>query len=154
LTANVTRYLPILIPESKTYDRIGFRTAGSFSGTGIARIGIYNNLNGRPDTVLLDAGTVSHTAADTNYEITISQTLGAGFYWLAFNVTTQAATESINGTIANSATFGHMYNSSSLNFGSPAIGFHESVNATSGFSTAVTLTGSSSDFAIVGIRAV
>ena len=60
------------------------QTRGTFIGTATVRLGIYNNTNGQPSTLILDAGTVTPTAANTVYEITISQTLSAGFYWLAF----------------------------------------------------------------------
>jgi hypothetical protein len=77
-------YTPIYIPETTTIDRLAIRTVASFSGSSTVRLGIYNNTNGLPSTVLLDGGTVSATAANTIYEITISQSLNAGFYWLAF----------------------------------------------------------------------
>ena len=41
---------------------------------------------------MLDAGTVATTAAITVYQITISQSLSPGTYWLAFNMQTAAAT--------------------------------------------------------------
>jgi hypothetical protein len=80
-----TYYTPIYIDQSTSFDRISFSTAGTFSGTATVRLGIYNDTNGLPSTLILDAGTVSTTAASTIYEITISQTLSnAGFYWLAW----------------------------------------------------------------------
>jgi hypothetical protein len=83
-TNNQTVYTPIYIPESTLFNRIGMLTRTTFSGTATVRLGIYNNTDGKPSTLVLDAGTVSPTAASTAYEITISQTLSAGFYWLAF----------------------------------------------------------------------
>ena len=84
-TANRTVYTPIYIPVTQTLDRIAISTGTLFSGTGTVRLGIYNSTNGLPSTVVLDAGTVTPTAASTAYEITISQSLTPGFYWLAFN---------------------------------------------------------------------
>jgi len=77
-------YTPIYIDQSTTVDRIAVRTASTFSGTATLRLGIYNydSATGRPSTVLLDAGTVSATAASTNYQITISQSLSTGFYFV------------------------------------------------------------------------
>jgi hypothetical protein len=81
---NSTLYTPIYIPESTTFDRIAIQTRATFLGSSTVRLGIYNSTNGVPSTLILDAGTVSPTAASTAYEITISQTLASGFYWLAF----------------------------------------------------------------------
>ena len=87
-----TTYLPVYIPQSVTIDRIAVRTASSFSGTAVVRLGVYNASGGVPTTVVFDAGTVSATASSTNYEITISQTLSAGWYFLAANTQTAAST--------------------------------------------------------------
>lgn len=84
--ANRTYYTPFVVDETKTFDRIAMRTQSPFySGTGSFRLGIYNDSDNAPSTVNLDAGTVSTTAGNTLYEITISHTLTAGYYWLAFN---------------------------------------------------------------------
>jgi hypothetical protein len=60
-----------------------------------------NNTNGNPSTVAFDAGTVSCTAASTFYEITISETLAEGWYWLAVNTQTAATTNHFNGGAFN-----------------------------------------------------
>lgn len=85
-----TYYLPIFIDKSTAFNRIGFGTHSAWSGTGNVRLGIYNNDNttAKPSTVVLDAGTVSASATGTIYEITISQTLTIGWYWLAVNLQT------------------------------------------------------------------
>jgi hypothetical protein len=84
ITHQRANYLPLYISKTTTVDRIAISTGSTFSGTATIRLGIYNESNGQPSTVLLDAGTVSATAASTNYEITISQSLSPGFYFLAF----------------------------------------------------------------------
>ena len=89
---NQTRYTPFYVPETATYDRIAIRTASTFSGTAVARLGIYNDSAGKPTTVVLDAGTVSCTAASTSYIITIAQSLTQGWYWIAANTQTAATT--------------------------------------------------------------
>jgi hypothetical protein len=156
LSVNTTYYAPIFIPTTTTYDRIGVRTGTSFSGTASVRLGIYNDSAGKPGTVLLDAGTIAPTASTTSYEITISQTLNAGFYWIAFNTITAAATNTYQGVTssAGSAVVSFTNHFTSYNFtgSSPSIGFAQSVTVTSGFSTATSL----SDGTIlpaVGIRA-
>jgi hypothetical protein len=82
---NTTYYIPIYLAGT-TYDRIGFKTGASQSTSATVRLGIYNvGANNKPTTLVLDAGTVSASAANTVYEITISQTLNAGYYYLALN---------------------------------------------------------------------
>jgi len=78
-----TYYIPIFVPETTVLDRIAIQTGTIFSGTATMRLGIYNNTNGLPSTVVVDGGTVSCTASSTIYEVTISQSVAAGFYWLA-----------------------------------------------------------------------
>lgn len=95
---DATYFVPVYLPAI-TLDRISTRTNSTWSGTGTIRLGIYNMdaTTQRPSTVRLDAGTVSATAASTNYEITINHTVTEGWYWLAVNVQTLASTTSIVG---------------------------------------------------------
>ena len=92
-TTSTTYYQPIYLPGFQ-FDRISTYTTGAFSGTASVRLGIYNHdsTTGKPSTVYSDAGTVSCTAASTSYEITISLTPPAGWYWLAWNLQTAATT--------------------------------------------------------------
>jgi hypothetical protein len=138
-TANVTYYLPIYIRENYTFTRIAMTTGTNFSGTGSLRLGIYNNTSGAPSTVLLDAGTVTPIASGTVYEITISQALTPGWYWLAINNITSATTNTfhtVSGGVSTSTW-------SIVDLGSQApgttgnyIGYTQSVNASAGFATA------------------
>jgi hypothetical protein len=96
-TEDATYYSPFFVPISTTFDRLRIRTASSFAGTASVRLGIFNDTNGVPSTVVLDAGTVSATASSTNYSITISQTLSAGMYWLAANSQTVGSTNTYIG---------------------------------------------------------
>jgi len=91
---NLAYYSPIWIFTTGTYDRIATRTSATFSGSGVTRLGIYADNNGVPSTLLLDAGTISATASNTNYEITINQSLTAGLYWLCSVSQTNASTNS------------------------------------------------------------
>lgn len=90
---DTTYYMPFYLP-GYAIDRLSIRTGGAFSGTATVRLGLYNasSTTGKPTTVYLDAGTVSCTAASTNYEITISNTPPAGYYYFAFNMQTSATT--------------------------------------------------------------
>ena len=140
-----TVYVPFVINETKTFDRIAIGTSTSYVGTGAVRMGIYNNDNatGKPSTVLLDAGTVATTAASTIYEITISQSLTAGAYWIAFNMQTAPATPRFNGVTVNPA--------SAIGFAISTTGVPSTINAgvwleagiTGAFTTAGTLTSTS-----------
>lgn len=78
-----TCYTPIYLPNC-TLDRIAVRTQ-TFTGQYTTRLGIYNNTDGKPSTVLLDAGTVLANAGNSDFTITINQTITAGWYWLAAN---------------------------------------------------------------------
>jgi hypothetical protein len=116
------------------------------------RLGIYNASSSTdlPSTVLLDAGTISATATNTNYEITISQTLSAGIYWLAANGISVSGTCTFLRTGNTSNAFpviGDGYSSPST-VNSQTAGFTESVNATSGFATAGTLTASNTPMVV------
>jgi hypothetical protein len=96
IVANRTYYTPIFIPSAMSIDRISCLTGSSFSGTAIIRLGIYADAAGLPSTLILDAGTVSATAAATGYTITISATIPTGgIYWLALNTQTAAATNTV-----------------------------------------------------------
>jgi hypothetical protein len=95
--ANTTYYAPFFVPVATTFDRIQARAGSTFSGTGVVRLGIYNSTNGKPSTLVLDAGTVSLTSAFQVGSITISQTLPTGMYFLAANSQTAATTNTYYG---------------------------------------------------------
>jgi hypothetical protein len=107
-----TYYTPIYIDKSTTFDRIALATASTFTGTATVRLGIYNDNNGVPSTVVLDAGTVSATFNSSAYTITISQTLANGMYWLAFcQQGTAPSTGSYVGNINSQAQGNLLFNS-------------------------------------------
>ena len=88
-TLNRTQFYPIYVPQALSVDRIGISVVLGASQTDVARLGIYNDSDGVPSTVVLDAGTVSVSGANGTlgqFEITISQPLSVGWYWLAANV--------------------------------------------------------------------
>ena len=87
MTEDVTYYQAVLVQEDMTIDRICIYTSG-FSGSAVVRLGVYNNSGGKPTTVLFDAGTVTLNANTTVFEITVNQTLAAGWYWTACNAQT------------------------------------------------------------------
>jgi hypothetical protein len=71
------------LAASGTADRIGIEVTTLAAGSSIG-LAIYNHdaTTGLPGTLLLDAGTVDSTSTGFK-EITISQALSAGSYWLA-----------------------------------------------------------------------
>jgi hypothetical protein len=77
------RLSPIWVPEPVTLDRIGCEiTAASTDVGATARLVIYTDTGQiRPDVVLLNAGTVAADSTGVK-EITISQALSPGTYWL------------------------------------------------------------------------
>jgi hypothetical protein len=104
-------------------------------------MGIYNNNSstGKPNTVLLDAGTVSATAANAYYEITISQSLSAGNYWIAFNQQSASGTGNFGGVIVTSTSaLGYLVSTTGAIY--PDAGLWTEASITGAFTTAGTLT--------------
>lgn len=141
-TNNRTYYLPFYVSTTTTFDRIGFKT-GTYTSSGNVRLGIYNNSSSnKPDTVLLDAGTVNVTAATTVYDITINQSLSAGVYWLAINKqntnTFQIFSIPTTSSLLPFITYGNINST----FSTEELSYYED-SITGAFATAGTLTGTS-----------
>jgi hypothetical protein len=82
-TLNRVTTLPFWVHTTTTFDRIGIRVTATAASSTI-RLGIYSsNANYEPTTLVLDAGTVDSATAISNQEITISQQLTPGMYFLA-----------------------------------------------------------------------
>ncbi len=83
-------YIPILVPQTRTYIRIGTFVQIAGAGATVARLGIYNaqlDSDGlTPSTLLLDAGTVLTDAA-VAVEAVISQSLVAATWYFLCIVT-------------------------------------------------------------------
>jgi len=76
------RVFPVFFSSAVTLTRIGAEVTGAGEANSVVRLGIYNdNGTGFPGTVLLDAGTIDGTSA-TIQEITISQAVPAGLFWM------------------------------------------------------------------------
>jgi hypothetical protein len=104
-TATLDRlhYVPLLVPVSTSLDRLVITTASTFSGTAVVRLGLYTENAGKPDSLIVDAGTVSCTAASTAYQITINNSVGPGFFFVAAVMQTAATTSTFLGTGAGGA---------------------------------------------------
>lgn len=85
LTLGRCYYAAFPVYRVGTFDRIGIEVTTGGSATCALRLGIYNGAGGVPTSVLLDAGTVDGTTTGAK-EITISQTLARGYYFLALAV--------------------------------------------------------------------
>jgi len=87
---NVLYLQPFYVGDNATATKIAVYVTTLAAG-GVMRLGIYNNsaTEDYPNTLLLDAGTVS-TATVGSKVITINQTLTQGLYWLAYLSTTGA----------------------------------------------------------------
>jgi hypothetical protein len=79
-TADRIVYQPFIVPVTTTFTRIG--VAVNAGAAGNARLGIYNAADGVPTSLVLDAGEIN-TATSGTKEITISQELSPGMYFLA-----------------------------------------------------------------------
>lgn len=119
-TANRLYFVPFVVPKTQTYTKIIIAVGTSNAGN--ARLGIYNDTDGVPSTLVVDGGTVS-TGTTGEKTVTISQSLTAGVYWLACVFDTGGAGSSVyvlntsgtNGILGISgfggAAYGHLYHS-------------------------------------------
>jgi hypothetical protein len=148
LTEDRTYYIPIYLTGT-TYDRIGFKSGASQTSASTIRLGIYNvGANNRPTTLVLDAGTVSANAANTVFQITISQALNAGYYYLAINYQAgvQAYAMYISDPVFPTGGYGSDMNSQSINNQ-----MYYETGVTGAFATAGTLVASNDQF-FMGMR--
>jgi len=74
---------PFYVPRRHAYDRIAINVTGVEAGKSV-RVGIYDHdlANIVPGVLRLDAGVVS-AGTSGKKELVMSQTLSAGWYWLA-----------------------------------------------------------------------
>lgn len=152
MSQNVTYYTPIFISETATFDRLACRT-GTFNANNTVRLGIYNNTDGLPSTLVLDGGTVIASAATTDYLVTINQSLNAGFYWLAFNSVSNTTTQFQGIASAGSATVSPLMLSQSSPNATGMVGYTQSVNVTSGFPSSASSLTAATTVAYTWIRA-
>lgn len=98
---NVVAYMPIYIPQTITYTRIGVFVS-TLQAAETMRLAIYDavvqsNNSIRPGALRLDAGTIS-TASTGQKEITISHELPPGYYFLS--LVAAHATPAVKGILA------------------------------------------------------
>lgn len=77
------RLAGFVVGASTTFDRIRVEVTSAGSAGSVHRLGIYGSgADGAPDALVLDAGTVDTTTTGLK-DITISQALPPGIYWIA-----------------------------------------------------------------------
>lgn len=148
-STNQVSFMPFLVERPQSFDRIAIQTTSSFTGTATIRLGIYNNTNRQPTTVLLDAGTVSASAISTIYAITISQSLNPGWYWLASVVQATTGNSQMKG-ITDLSPFRHGSMSATFTFTANA---WTQASISGAFDTAANLIATNT-VALVALRAV
>jgi hypothetical protein len=123
-TLNTTNFTHFYVGKTTTFDRIGFST-GSFTSAGSVRLGIYQDENGAPGGLVLNAGAASFNASNTSYLITINQTLAPGWYWLALNM--QSGNSGFFGNAGNQNDVGGVQRMTSTSpFATMAVGYNQS----------------------------
>jgi hypothetical protein len=142
---NTTYYIPFFVPTATTFDRIQCRAGSGFSGSAVVRLGIYNQANGKPSTVVLDAGTVSLTSAFQTASITISQTLQPGTYFLAANSQTAATTNTYYG-MAGSVAIAYIGQAATVSY--DTVTYFTQASVTGAFATAGTVANGQSNAGI------
>jgi rubredoxin len=100
LTNGTLRLAPWVVPFPMTIDRLGAKITSAGEAGAKLRLGIYSDTgNTYPGALLLDAGQINGDSA-TVQELTVSQVLAAGLYWIGGAVqavvTTQPTVEITN----------------------------------------------------------
>lgn len=80
-TQNTMRAVAFIVSKTITLDRIAMEITTIGTAASVVRIGIYDDVNGVPTNLILDAGTIAGDSASFQ-SITINQTLTPGLYWL------------------------------------------------------------------------
>lgn len=126
MTVNRVYYVPISFRRACTLDRIGFTGLTAAVASSVARLGIYTDTDGRPGSLVVDAGTVSTAAGLSAKEIAISQAVDRGRYWLACVSQGGASGATLRASLGYAT--GHLVSSAvaaDFNTGGLASGFYE-----------------------------
>ena len=99
LSANSVYYSPIAIGSRVGILSLAARVSTASAGSAV-RLGIYNNNNCRPGSLILDAGTIDSTTTGVK-EITLGSTLylNPGWYWFTHFSSGAATLDSMNGSL-------------------------------------------------------
>jgi hypothetical protein len=86
--ANRLYAIPYIVDYPMSFDFMSFKVT-TLETNGEARLGIYNDLNGVPGSLLVDAGTVATTGTGIK-TLAIDQALSPGLWWLGIVFNTVA----------------------------------------------------------------
>lgn len=83
LTSGTLRLSPFYNPQTLSITRIGLEVNTAGDSTSVVRLGIYNDNNCKPSSLVLDAGTVAANVAGIP-EVILGSTLSLppGWYWI------------------------------------------------------------------------
>lgn len=83
-TLNAAYVTPLYIPNTVTISKIALEQTAAGAATSVCRVGIWSDATtgGFPGALLLECGTIDTTGANGVKELTISQALPKGLYWV------------------------------------------------------------------------
>lgn len=97
LAANNLYYLPIYVANYINITAIAARVSTALAGT--CRLGIYDTLNGSPNKLIVDAGTIDTSSTGVK-ELAVSVSLKAGWYWFTIFAGNASTFDSTNGMMS------------------------------------------------------
>lgn len=121
-TLNDVVFIPVLLGAAITADRISM-VVDTLGASSVVRLGIYtpHPTTKKPGSLVLDAGTVLGSTTGVK-EITISQALAAGWYWLAAVAQTAACSWK---AASNSQAFATAIGANNLVFQTPTQNYYK-----------------------------
>lgn len=82
VSANVLVAYPLFIARAVSITKLGFQVTTLASGN--ARVGLYNDVNGQPGTLVVESGALSVSTTGVKEATVASTPLVPGLYWIAF----------------------------------------------------------------------
>lgn len=102
-------FIPIKFSAQATVSELVLRAILAYSGTALSfRVGIYNDNNGVPGSLLIDAGTITWSSVTLGQakSIACSQVLNAGvLYWVAVGCNLASGAPSMHATVGHNLPF-------------------------------------------------
>ncbi len=101
-TANLIFFTPICVPPDGAinYKSIAVNVVGAGGAGSLVRLGIYDNVDGKPQNLIYDSGNISVTSTGLKRPLLATdRPLRPGWYWLAFTTNGATATYSTLNTL-------------------------------------------------------
>jgi hypothetical protein len=95
--------VPFYVGVTTTFTKIGAWVTTPINGSNL-EFGIYQDTNGYPGALVLDAGQVAMTASSAYYSCTINRQLNPGWYWLTISPSS-GTTTAVNGVSSANSLF-------------------------------------------------